>query len=285
MHHHNQHDKVRLVGVVTISMLVGLLAAGRRASAQSLDSSAGVSNASPDDRTIPPDVKSLTIDAPDAPDLPSASDEATTANDVNVSAAPPMGDDPDVEAAPSANAVGSDEASGSASENGAVLEIPQVVDLRNGGSANVPADEASANPESNDDDTALSSRDDEDDTGGESDLTDAGGPVGTLADYQNQASEAPPGAIFFAPPMAVVAVPRPPVFNPILRPPLGMPIVAAPIILPPTSSGPFPSTSPMLMAPGPGTYGPFPRLGSFPRVGTFPHVGSFPHGGLMGARR
>jgi hypothetical protein len=270
MHHHNQHDKVRLVGVVTISMLVGLLAAGRRASAQSLDSSAaGMTNASSDDRTIPPDVKSLTIDTPD---LPSASDEATTANDVDDSAAPPMGEDPDVEDAPSANAVGSDEASGSASENGAVLEIPQVVNLPNGGSANVPADEASANPESNDDDTALSSQDDdEDDTGGESDLTEAGSPVGTLADYQNQASEAPPGAIFFAPPVAVVAIPRPPLFNPLLRPPLGTPMVAAPIILPPTS--------PMLMAPRPGTFGPFPRFGSFPRVG------SFPRGGLMGARR
>jgi hypothetical protein len=277
MHYHNQHDKVRLVGVVTISMLVGLLAAGRRASAQSLDSSAaGVSNASPDDRTIPPGVKSPTIDTPD---LPSASDDATTATDVDDSAPPPMGDNPDAEDASSANAVGSDEASGSASENGAVLEIPQVVNLRNGGSANVPADEASANPESNDDDTALSSQDDGDDTGGESDLTEAGSPVGTLADYQNQASEAPPGAIFLAPPVGVVAIPRPPLFNPFLRPPVGAPIVAAPIILPPTSSGSFPSTSPMLMAPRPGT------LGTFPRFGSFPRVGSFPRGGFMGVRR
>jgi hypothetical protein len=277
MHHHNQHDKVRLVGIVTISMLVGLLAMGRRASAQSLDSSAaGVSNASPDNRTIPPGVKSLTIDTPD---LSSASDDATTASDADDSAAPPMSDKPDVEDAASANAVGSDEASGSASENGAVLEIPQVVNLRNGDSANVPADETSANTESNDDDTALSSQDDEDDTGGESDLTEDGSPVGTLADYQNQASEAPPGAVFFVPPVAVVAVPRPPLFNPYLRPPFGAPMVAAPIILPPTSSGPFPSTSPMLMAPGPGTLGPFPRFGSFP------HVGSFPRGGLIGARR
>jgi hypothetical protein len=273
MHHHNQHDIVRLVGVVTISMLVGLLAAGRRASAQSIDSStAAVSNASPDDRTIPSGVKSLIVDPPYPP---SASDDATTTNDVDDSAAPAMGDNPDVGEDPSTNAGDSDEASSSASENGAVLEIPQVVNLRNDGSANVPADEASANPKSSDNDTALSSQDDQDDMGGESDLTEAGSPVGTLADYQNQGSEVPPGAVFFAPPV-VVAIPRPP---------FGAPMVAAPIILPPTSSGPFPSTSPMLIAPRPGTFGPFPRFSPFPHFGSFPRVGSFPRGGLMGVRR
>jgi hypothetical protein len=293
MHHHNQFDKIRLVGVVTISMVLGLLVTGRQAFAQSSDSSSvDVSNTSPDDPANSSDVKSLIVDVPD---VSSASDDATTANGAADSTAAPMDDSSDVDYAPSADATGADEASDSASEDSAVLEIPQIVNLANRGRANVPADEASANPDSpvdeasanpddNDNDqTALSSRD-EDDANGEGDLAETGSRVGTLADYQNRAAEAPPAVIFFAPPVAVVRIPPPRAFNPWRRP-FGAPMVGAPIILPPTSSGPFPSTSPMLAAPRFGTAGSFPRLGSFPRFGSFPSIGSFPRAGMIGARR
>jgi len=80
--------------------------------------------------------------------------------------------------------------------------------------------------------------------------------------------------ILFAPVVSVVRFPRQPLFSPLPpRPPFGVPMARSPIILPPTSSGPFPSTSPMLMGP---------RFGTFT---SFPRVGSFPYGGLMGAHR
>lgn len=279
MHHHDQHDKIWLVGVVTIAMLVGLLTGGRRAHAQALDdSSAGASDSSLAERAIPSGVESLTIGTPDAP---ASSDDAATVDGTDDSAAHSVSADSDVESAASGSAAGSDEASGSASENGAVLEIPQVVNLPSGGGANAPADEASANFEGNDDDVAQSSQDGEDTAGGD-DMAAMAGQVGTLKDYQNQANEAPPRVIFFAPVVRVVRFPRPPLFSPPPRPPLysplprpqfGLPIARPPIIWPPTSSGPFPSTSPMLMAP---------RFGAF---SSFPRVGSFPPGGLMGAHR
>jgi hypothetical protein len=270
MHHQDQHYKIRLVGVVTIAMLVGLLAGGRGAHGQSLDdSSAPASDSSLAERAIPPGVESPTIDTPDAP---AVSDDAITTNDTDDSAASPVSANSDTEYAPSGGAVGSDEASGSNSENSAVLELPQVVNLPNGSTANASADEASANPDGNDDDTAQSSQDGEDNVG-DHDLAAMAGQVGTLEDYQDQANEAPPpGVIVFAP-VTVVGLPRPPLFNSLPRPLFGAPMATSPIILPPTSSGPFPSTSPMLMGR---------RFGAF---GSFPRVGSFPHGGFMGAHR
>ena len=270
MHHHDQHDKIRLVGVVTIAMLVGLLAGGRRALGQSLDdSSARASDSSLAERAMPPGVESSTIDTPDAP---AVSDDATTADGTDDSAAHPVSANSDTEYAPSGGAVGSDEASGSASENSAVLELPQVVNLQRDGTANASADEAAANPDGNDDDTAQSNQDGEDNAG-DHDLAAMGSQVGTLEDYQNQANAAPPGVILVAPVVGVVRFPRPPLFSPLPRSLFGAPMATSPIILPPTSRGPFPSTSPMLMGP---------RFGAF---GSFPRVGSFPHRGLIGAHR
>ena len=175
--------------------------------------------------------------------------------------------------------MGSEDASGSDPKNAAVLEIPQVVNLQSGGTANATADETPANLD-DDDNTAQSSQDEED-TAGDHDLVAIGSQVGTLEDYQNQANEAPlPSAIFSAPIITVTRLPRSPLFNPLPRTLSGVPMLASPIILPPTSSGPFPSTSPMLMGPRFGTFGSF-----SPRIGSFPRVSSFPRAGLMGAHR
>jgi len=284
MYHHNQHNKIRLVGAVTLAMLVGPLAGGGRAHAQAPDDSpARASDSSFADRAIAPNMESLTIDTPDAP---AVSDDATTANGTDDSAAPASANS-DVEYAPSGSVAGSDNASGSASANRAVLEIPQIVNLSNGDAANAPADEASANLDGNDDDTAQSGQNGQDAADGH-DLAAMGSQVGTLKDYENQADQTPPQVIFFAPVVRVVPFPRPPLFRPLPRP-LGVPIARSPILLPPTSSGPFPSTSPMLMAPRFGTFGSFPHVGAFPSVGpsigAFPSIGSFPRGGLIGSRR
>ncbi|MBV8054347.1 MAG: hypothetical protein JO071_03805 [Deltaproteobacteria bacterium] len=289
MHHHNQHNKIRLVGAVALAMLVGLLVGGERAHAQVPDdSSARASDSASAERAIAPEVEPLTIDTPD---VPAVSDDATTANGTDDSAAHPGSANSDVEYAPSVSIMSSDEASGSASANSAVLEIPQVVNLSNGDAANAPADEASANSDGNDDDTAQSGQNGQDTAGGH-DLAATGGDVGTLTDYENQAGQTPPHVIFFGPVVRVVPVPRPPLFCPLPRP-LGVPIARSPIILPPSSSGPFPSTSPMLMAPRFGTFGSFPHIGAFPsigpHVGAFPNfgprIGAFPRGGFIGARR
>jgi hypothetical protein len=277
MQYYNQHDKIRLVGVVTIAMLVGLLAGGRRAHAQASDDSYARASDSPlAEPTAPPNAELRSIDASDAP---AVSADATTVNGTDDSAAPPVSANSDVGYAPSGSATGSEEASGSDSKNGAVLEIPQVVNLPSDSTANAPADEASANLDDDDDDTAQSSQDGED-TAGNHDLAAIGSQVGTLEDYQNQENEAPPpGTIFFAPVVTATHLPPPPLFNPLPRTPSGVPMAGSPIIIPPTSSGPFPSTSPMLMGPRFGTFG------SFPRVSAFPRVGAFPHAGLMGAHR
>src|SRR5690348_6588618 len=58
MHYHNQHNKISFVGFVTLAMLVGLLAGGRRAYAQaSDDSSARASDSSLAEDAAPPDVE------------------------------------------------------------------------------------------------------------------------------------------------------------------------------------------------------------------------------------
>jgi hypothetical protein len=264
MHHRNQHDKIRLVAVITISMLVGLFAGGRRAHAQSMDDpSAYAADSSPDVRAIPPGAGSPAIDTPDAPVV---SDDAMSAESIDDSTARPVSDNSAVPNAPSGSAMVSDEASRPGSADGAVLEIPQVVNLPGGSNADQSSDGGLASDDSTDDDSAQFSQDGQD-APGDHDLAATADQLGTLQDYQNQAEAAPLGPFFFAPGMAIVRFPRPPLFNTLPRPPFGVPMARSPIILPPTSNGPFPSTSPMLMA---------------PRFGT---LGSFRSGGLMGAHR
>jgi len=287
MLHHNQHDKIRLVGVVTLAMLVGLLPDGTRANAQSVDdSSARASDSSLNERAVPPDVESPAIDSPDAS---AVSNGATSTNSADDPAAQPAADNPDVESAAAGAAANSDESTASSSGNGAVLELPQVLNRSPDNAANQPADGTLASSDGNDDDAAQSSQDGQDTAGdtGDHDIAAVADKVGTVEDYEHQADAAPAGGIFLPPGVAIVRFPRPPLFNPPPPLPLGAPIATSPIILPPTSSGPFPSTSPMLMAPRFGTLGSFPG-GGFGARG-FPGGGfgarGFPGGGLIGAHR
>lgn len=253
MHRHNQHDRIRFVGVVTIAMLVGLISGGRRVDAQSLnDSSTRTGGSSVSAPAIPPSAEPLTSDTSDAP---AVSDDAITTNITEDSTAHPASNSSDIKYVPSGSAVvpdegsGSDaeEASGSDVEDDAVLELPQVVKLPTDASAEPSVDGASADAEDNNDYAAQSGENGQQ-TADDNDLAATAGQVGTLEDYENGENQVPPGAIFLAPGVNVVRFPHPPLFNP-PRPPLGVPTATWPIILPPTSSGPFPSTSPMLMAP------------------------------------
>jgi hypothetical protein len=201
-------------------------------------------------------MKSVTIDGPDGPIV---SDDATTANSIDDATVASDPESSAVEPAPFASAAVSGEAAGPDSENNSVLELPQVLNLSNGSTANPPADGAAAHADGNDDDLAQSNQNGQDTA--DDDLAAAADQVGTLRDYEDQANRVPLGPIFFAPGFAIVRFPRPPLFNPLSRPPFGVPMATSPIILPPTSSGPFPSTSPMLMAPHIRTLGSFPGRG------------------------
>ncbi len=266
MHCHNQRDKIRLVGVVSAALLIGWVAGGRRVDAESLDDSSVCAGEPSVVRSVPADADPLTMDISEAP---AVSDDTITTKSIDDSAAAPVSDNSEVEYAPSSSTAASadaDEASGSGSDEGAVLELPRVVNLSTGTTTNRSAGGASASAEGNDDDSAQSGEDGPE-IAGDNELAAAPDQVGTLEDYENQSDE-PLGTFFFAPAVSVVRFPRPPLFNPPPRAPLGLSVPTSPIILPPTSSGPFPSTSPLLMAPRFATPG-----------------GSFPSGGWMGARR
>jgi hypothetical protein len=248
MHCHSQRYEVWLNAVIMIVMLVALVAGCGRAYAQSADDSTA-------DAT-----RAVIVDVPDPT---GATDDPTIAHRIDDSVAG-VSDSSAVEPGASAGSVRADEPSGSESEDGAVLEIPRVIDLANGNRVDRPTEGASANVDGNDDDTTQSGQDNQD-LAADDDLAPADDQVGTLEDYENQAGAAPMGPIFFGPGIAIVRFPHPPPLNPRAWPPFGSPMASSPIILPPTSSGPFPSTSPMLMAPRP--------------------FGSFPGGGLMGLHR
>jgi len=258
MYRRSQPGMIRLVDV-TVVALVALLAGSGQVLAQ-LDDTPGNTNtpliAEP---AVPPGTDSIV-----APPESSAIPDAPNGEGVDDAVASPV-PDADVEPLPASATADADETSSSSSENGAVLEIPQVIRLRDTGE-DITTDQASAN--SNDDDqTALAGQDGA--SAGNQELRAMSGQVGTLTDYQNQAIEAPPRAIFFAPGAAIVRWPPAVVLSPLPR--IRVPTATAPIILPPTSSGPFPSTSPMLMPTSPmlmtprlATFGLF-RGGSFRR--------------------
>jgi hypothetical protein len=262
MHHQNPYHKVGRALVIIIPMLLALSVGGMRANAQSID------DASTADVQSSVDEGDMTTTEPargDAPEVSPASDEGTSANPIDDAAGTPV--TKNVEVGSDVPGTGSsDEASGSDYQDSAVLELPQIVNLQNGNGGDEQADGAIASGPANDDDAAQSGPSGQDTAVADS-LPPSADQVGTLADYQNQMNQAPRGPIFYAPGLAVVRLPRPLFFNPPSRRFLGAPMVTAPVILPPTSSGPFPSTSPMLMG---------------PRIGT---LGSFPRGGLMRFRR
>jgi len=275
MHRHNHHHKVWLVAVTTSAMIAALPAGGWRAHAQSLNDSPSHATDSMSELDAASSRESVNIDAPDGP---AVSADSTTANRIDDATAPPS-DNSDIGPPPPAGAAVSDEASVSGTRDDAVLEIPQVVNLPNGNSADRPADGAAASAEGNDE-TAQSNQGG-DNGAADDDLGPTADHVGTVEDYENQAGAVPLGPIFFAPGVAIVRLPRLPLLSPLPGAPIGVPMATSPIILPPTSSGPFPSTSPMLMAPRIGTLGSFPRAGWMGPRGGF--VGS--RGGLMGFHR
>ena len=99
MYRHNQPDQIRLVGLITLAMLLGLFAGRRQALAQSLDdSSARASDTAVTENALPSSVKSANNDTPDA-----AADtgEAITARSINDSSMHPASDNSGLEYPPS----------------------------------------------------------------------------------------------------------------------------------------------------------------------------------------
>jgi hypothetical protein len=215
-----------LSGLVGLGLLAGLMYASRPAEAQSLGAgSAEVSNAS----GSPADAMG---------------DDHVDADATAVDRSPAPSGEHDDEGRP-----GGDDRMAlmhpTAADNGQVLEVPQVLGPADLGGENRDQEASGANS----DDTPTP---DQDDSGAlDEDGTGVPAEVGSLADYENQATPVPMGVMVYGPGMAA------PMFAnrlganrlPLPISPTG-PIMRAPIILPPTSSGPFPSTSPMLMSPG-----------------------------------
>ncbi len=253
MHHRNQHHNLPLFGVLTIAMLAGLISGSRRVHAQALDK-----------------WDSVTAETSGAS---VASNDTITAKVADVSAVPAASDDSDMEYALSDAGLASTAPVGEpvpGSENGQVLEIPRVIDSSIDIGDDRASDASIANAASNDDDAAQSQGDQE--AAESQDFAGLPDQVGTLQDYESQAAGPPLGVIVSAPGLTVLPFTgRPPGFNPSVMPRtpmIGGTMLTPPIILPPTSVGPFPSTSPMLMAP------------RFVTPGR-----AFPAGGWMRARR
>lgn len=271
MDHHQPHHQSWFVVAIVAALALAPAAGPSCAHAQSLNNSDSSAAGSP-----------ITE--------PSLGSSAESDNGAEAEANPPDGTgesadgsaayrashDPDAAAIPIRGAVAPDEESGSASNNDAVLEIPQVINPSNAGAPDQSANAEQANGGGNEDEAGQASQAGGQTAADEDDLAAEANQVGTLQDYQNQASAAPLGPVFFAPGIRIVQFPRLPALNGLSRHPTGIPMAGSPIILPPTSSGPFPSTSPMLMAPRTN-----PMLMA-PRIGT---LGAFPRAGLMGFRR
>ncbi|HJU09630.1 MAG TPA: hypothetical protein VJ728_02075 [Candidatus Binataceae bacterium] len=247
MQHYNMPHNLLLVAVVAIVLLLGLPSAPSPAHAQPVQESSSASDASSNVEAAT-SADSETLDVPDASDA-----DALAATNPDDSSTEAISGDSDHAPSPSVSVAPANEPSDS--DNGAVLEIPQMVDLPDG--AVSPNDNNSQQMTQSGQGTAAND-----------DLATADNRVGTLEDYEDQAGAVPMGPIVFPPSVTIVRFPRSPLFNPMRPPRFGVPVTSSPIILPPTSSGPLPSTSPMLMAP--------------PRLGTF---GALPGRGFAGFRR
>jgi hypothetical protein len=257
MHHNNHVQTVRLAAAITVAMVLAIAVGGERAYAQSIDdSSASASDSQPRASGGTGGAEIINVDGANEP---AGSAVTTAAGPTDNSTSPPVADDSDEEAGPSAGTAVPDTTSNSAAENGAVLELPQVISLPSG-NPDASADAASANTEGDDDDTAQAAQDP-----GTEDDPASPDQVGSLEDYENQKGAAPVGAIL-APGVIIAPYPSAPLFNTLPSPPFGVPMATSPIILPPTSRGPFPSIGPILMPPI-HTFRPFrgPRLMGFRR--------------------
>jgi hypothetical protein len=244
MHHDCQHYTFKLVGFLALALIVGLSAGRSRVQAQSLDD---LPSAASDPNDIDPAISNadpVTIDTSGRPDA--APDSVIEDRDDSGTLA--GSDKADVESVASSTAVvAADTPDGS--ESSAVLELPQVVDLANMGGANTSPDSEFASS-----DDSAQPGDDGQDADSDRNVAAAGGNIATLQEYENQANAEPMGPVIVAPiitapPIYVVRFPRPLLLNPPSYPRSGVLIAPGPIMIPPTSSGPFPSTSPMLMRP------------------------------------
>src|SRR5579875_555900 len=137
-----------------------------------------------------------------------------------------------------------------------VLELPQLVDLQNGNSSGGSQDDGQS-----DENQPAQSQVSPQDLANSDGLPNVPEQLGTLQDYESQVNQAPPSIVWFAPGMAAVRLAPSLPLNPPLRLPSAPLMVSPPIVLAPTSSSPFPSTSPMLMAPRTRTFGFAPRGG------------------------
>jgi hypothetical protein len=270
MDYHHQHHKFLFVAAIAGSVMLALTEPTSRAHAQSVndsyptavspisEASTGFGAGSLDGaRTvaIPPDMKA--------------------ADNVNDPRAYPVSHNSDTASASLHGSVSPGGESGSASEDDAVLEIPQVINSANAATPDQSGNVQSAASGGNEDNAAQSNQAGGQTATDDDDLAATADQIGTLQDYENQAGASPLGPVFFPPGIRIVQFPRVPALN-ALRQPVRIPVATSAIILPPTSSGPFPSTSPMLMAPRTSP------LLMAPRIGT---LGAFPGGGLMGFRR
>jgi hypothetical protein len=266
MDHHHQHYKFQFFVAITGALLLAL--AKPQARAQSANDSYPNAGASP----ISEASKGPHAESFDGADTVAIPPDLEAADNVDDSTADAAADNSGTAAVPVRGSVPPDDESGAASKNDAVLEIPQVINPANAGTPDQAGNMPSAEGSGSDADAAQSNQTGVKTAGGDDDLAATASQLGTLEDYENQESTPALAPVFFPPGLAIVQFPRLPALRALTRQPVGIPIGAAAIILPPTSSGPFPSTSPMLMGPRAS-----PML--MPQhVGT---MGSFAGGGLI----
>ena len=270
MDHHHQHHKFWFVAVIAGEAMLALTQPTSRAHAQSVNDSYPAAVSPISEASTGFGAESLdgarTVAIP--PDMKAA-------DNVDDPKAYPASHNSDTASASLRGSVSPDDESGSTSEDDAVLEIPQVINPANAATPDQSGNVQSAAGAGNEDNAAQSNQAGGQVTTDDNDLAATADQIGTLQDYENQAGASPLGPVFFPPGIRIVQFPRVRALN-ALRHPVGIPLATSAIILPPTSSGPFPSTSPMLMAPRTS-----PMLMA-PRIGT---LGAFPRGGLMGFRR
>lgn len=223
-----------LLSVVAVWALALVIAYGPVAKAQSSDDSGLGVEAAPGDAESGDD--SASVDT--------SNDWATTASPATAEgSAPTASDEASAPSGPSDAANDVAEA-----DNGQTLEVPQVIDP-----TSLKRQDTSSNEAPNQDDADADPTQATDPTAASEASSALPGPVGTIQDYEDQASEAPAGVVVFVPGAAVpLSSYRPLAMGP--RPLTGTPMfagmtAAAPIILQPTSAGPLISTSPMLMPP------------------------------------
>lgn len=272
MDHHHPHHRFWLIAAIAGSMVLALTQPGSLAQAQSVNDSYPNAAVSP----IREDSSGSGAESLDGAETVAIPADAKAAADADNSSAYPASHNPDGASAPVLGPVAPDDESGSASKDDAVLEIPQLINPATPSTPNQSGNVQSAAGGGNDDNAAQANQAGGQTAPNEDDVAATADQVGTLQDYENQEGATPLAPGYFAPGIRIVQFPPLPALNALPRQPVGIPMAPSPIILPPTSSGPFPSTSPMLMAPR--TH----AMLMAPRIGT---LGAFPRGGLIGFRR